>query len=113
MVVVIGHGLWKSRFGGDPGVIGDAVKLGSSTATVVGVMPEGFSFPTSQRIWAPLRLDAAHFKRREGPGLTVFGRLAPGASIEEAQTELDALGLRAAADFPDTHKNLRPRVKPY
>jgi putative ABC transport system permease protein len=112
-VVVLGFDVWQRRFGGDPRVVGRAVKLGSTSATVVGVMPAGFGFPVYQRIWAPLRVNVSDFKPREGPVVQVFGRLAPGVSLEEAQTELNAVALRAAADYPDTHRNLRPRVNTY
>jgi hypothetical protein len=112
-VVVLGHSLWKSRFGSDPGVVGRTVKLGTATATVVGVMPEGYGFPVSERIWAPLRADGSTLAPRSGPAVSVFGRLAPGASLDDARAELGAIGARAAALSPETHKNLRPRVTAY
>jgi putative ABC transport system permease protein len=112
-VVVIGHDVWRSRFGGDPGVVGRTVRLGSAQATVVGVMPEGFAFPIAQSLWVPLRLNPLDYERGQGPGIRVFGRLAPGATLAEAQAELAALGRRAAADFPATHRHLRPQVMPY
>ncbi|MEW5929205.1 MAG: ABC transporter permease [Gemmatimonadota bacterium] len=112
-VVVISHALWKSRFGSDPGVLGRTVKLGTATATVVGVMPEGFGFPVRERIWTPLRADGSTLAPRTGPAVSVFGRLAPGASMDDARAELGAIGARAAARSPETHKNLRPRVTAY
>jgi putative ABC transport system permease protein len=83
-VVVIGHRLWMTRFDGDPEVLGRSVKLGTTTAMIVGVMPEGFGFPESQRIWTPLRVNGSTLAPRTGPAIAVFGRLAPGVSIEEA-----------------------------
>ncbi len=112
-VVVIGHDVWRSRFAGDPGVIGRTVQVGDTTRTIVGVMPEGFGFPRSHSLWVPLRLADLQFGRRQGPWVNVFGRLAPGVSFEEAQAELSTLGRRAAADFPDTHEHIRPEVLPY
>ena len=112
-VIVIGHALWKARFASDPGVVGRTVKLGTVTATVVGVMPEGFAFPVSERIWAPLRADGSVLAPRTGPAVSIFGRLAPGASIDDARAELGAIGGRLAATSPETHKNLRPRVTTY
>ena len=112
-VVVLGHTIWKSRFGSDPAAIGRTVKLGSTVATVVGVMPEGFGFPTNQRIWTPLRVNAATIAPRTGPSVSIFGRLAPGASMEEAQAELDVIGARLTAANPETHKDLRPRITGY
>ncbi len=112
-VVVISHALWKTRFASDPGVVGRTVKLGTATATVVGVMPEGFGFPVSERIWTPLRVDGSLLGPRTGPAVSIFGRLAPGASMDEAQAEFDGIGARIAAVNPQTHKNLRPRVTTY
>jgi len=112
-VVVIGHGEWRRRFGGDPGVVGRTVRLGNTRSTVVGVMPEGFGFPVSDGFWTPLRLSALDHPRGQGPEIGVFGRLAPGATLREARAEIATHGRRAAADFPDTHRHLRPEVLPY
>jgi predicted permease len=112
-VVVIGHDEWRRRFGGDPGVVGRTVRLGSTPSTVVGVMPDGFGFPVSHGFWTPLRLSALDHPRGQGPEIGVFGRLAPGATLREARAEIATLGRRASADFPDTHRHLRPEVLPY
>jgi putative ABC transport system permease protein len=112
-VVVLGHDVWRTRFAGDPEVVGRTLHLGSTAHTVVGVMPPGFAFPVKHRYWTALRADPLHHPRGEGPELFVFGRLAPGATPEQAQAELTAVGRRTAAAFPDTHRHLRPRVLPY
>jgi putative ABC transport system permease protein len=112
-VAVIGHDMWHARFGGDPNVVGRVVQLGRTPTTVVGVMPVGFGFPIAQNLWTPLRLSALDYPRGEGPALHLFGRLTPGVTLAEAQTELTTWGHRAAADFPGTHQHLRPRVMPY
>ncbi|HEU4990789.1 MAG TPA: ABC transporter permease, partial [Gemmatimonadaceae bacterium] len=112
-VVVIGYWLWKTRFDSDPHVLGRTVKLGTAAATIVGVMPEGFGFPKGQRIWTPLRIDGSALAPRTGPAVSIFGRLAPGASMRDAQAELGAVAARIAAADPNTHKDLRPRVTPY
>ena len=112
-VVVISHALWNTRFASDAQVVGRTVKLGTLIATIVGVMPEGFAFPANQRIWMPLRADGSVLAPRTGPAVQIFGRLAPGVSMKEAQAELDVIGLRLAASYPETHRNLRPRVTPF
>ena len=76
-------------------------------------MPEGFGFPVSERIWTPLRVDGSALAPRTGPAVSIFGRLAPGASIDDARAELGVIGARIAASNPETHKNLRPRVTTY
>ncbi|MGH7577059.1 MAG: ABC transporter permease [Longimicrobiales bacterium] len=112
-VVVIGHDIWQTRFGGDPDVVGRAVRLGNVQSTVVGVMPKKFAFPVSHEAWTPLRLNVLNYARLHGPGLNVLGRLVRGVTLGEAQSELDYLGGRTAAEFPDTHEHLRPRVMAY
>ena len=112
-VVVISHRLWTTRFASDPRVIGRTVKLGTVTTTIVGVMPESFGFPVNERIWAPLRVSASTLAPRTGPTVSIFGRLAPNASIDEAQAELGVIAARMSASNPETHKHLRPRVTPY
>jgi predicted permease len=112
-VVVIGYAVWQNQFRGDPNVVGRQARLGNTVHTVVGVMPEGFAFPINHRLWTPLRADPAAYERRNGPGIQVFGRLAPGATLEQAQAELTAIGKRTAAAYPETHAQLRSRVLPY
>ena len=88
------------------------MRLGHGQTEIVGVMPAGYGFPVNFEFWTPLKLDALEHERRAGPGISMFGRLAAGASLEEAQAELTAIGRRTAADFPNTHEHLRPQVMP-
>jgi putative ABC transport system permease protein len=112
-VIVISATIWEARFARDPAVIGKTVKLGSVNATIVGVMPEEFGFPVAERVWTPLRTDGATLEPRSGPGVSVFGRLAPGKSIDDARAEMSVLGARMSASNPQTHQHLRPRVTTY
>ncbi len=112
-VIVIGYDVWRTRFTSDPDIVGRDVRLGNAVHTVVGVMPEGFAFPMFHGLWTPLQADASDYERRQGPGIFVFGRLAPGATLDGAQAELSTIGLRAAAAFPETHERLDPRIVPY
>ena len=112
-VVVIGHSLWQVMFEGDSGAVGRTIRLGSTRHTLVGVMPEGFGFPINNRVWAPLRLDPLDFEPGNAPPIEVFARLAPGATLEEAQTQLTTIGQRLAVDNPRTHEHIRPRVVRY
>jgi len=111
--VVIGHDEWVRRFGADPDIVGQSVGLGPTTYTIVGVMPEGFGFPTSHSFWIPWRVDAAAYAPRSGPSISVFGRLAPGATLDSAGAELTAISRRLSAASPATHEHLRPLVIAY
>lgn len=108
-VAVIGFDLWQNRLQGDPDVVGRSIRISGTPATIIGVMPEGFAFPRSHEIWTPLTLDATS-ARREGAGISVVGRLAEGATLEQARIELARIGSLAASDHPATHQHLRPRV---
>ncbi len=112
-VVVLGHDVWRARFAGDSAIVGQTVQLGEAYATVVGVMPDGFTFPIAHDAWTPLRPNALDDAPRRGPEITIFGRLAPGATLDEAKAELAALGQRAARELPNTHRHLQPQVMPY
>jgi predicted permease len=111
-VVIISDALWKTRFDSAPNVIGQVVKLGTISATIVGVMPAGFGFPVNQRIWTPLRTDAS-LAPRTGPPVSIFGRLAPNASMDDARAELAVVAARMASGLPETHKHLRLRPTMY
>jgi putative ABC transport system permease protein len=112
-VVVIGHEAWRSRFGGDPQVVGRTINIGGVAHTVVGVMPQGFAFPVNHHFWMPFRVDPLDYERLRGPELHMFGSLAPGVTMEQAQAELTIIGQRTAAAHPETYERLRPLVLPY
>lgn len=109
-VVMLGHDVWRAQFGADPEVVGRQVHLGSTRATVIGVMPEGFGWPRSYQLWTAMQLDPLDFPRGEGPAIAVGARIAPGVDRAEAEAELAAIGRRTAADFPESHGRLRPEL---
>jgi hypothetical protein len=74
-------------------------------------MPQRFGFPHNQQLWVPLPVQDA--PPREGPVVQVFGRLADGASWQDAAAELDVVSARFAADQPTTHAQLRTRVRAF
>jgi putative ABC transport system permease protein len=91
-VLVLGHRLWLERFGGDPAVVGRTVTFNGLPAQVAGVMPERFVFPdASVDLWAPFGLDEAAATNRFAHYLMAVGRLAPGATLEGAQWELETI----------------------
>ena len=112
-VAVIGHSIWQRRFAGASDIIGRTLQLGATQHTIVGVMPDGFGFPINNRVWTPLQLEPVDFARGEAPIIQVFGRLAPGATLDDARTQLTTIARRLAAEHPDTHSDVRTRVFPY
>ena len=107
-VFVLSHDLWQRRFGGDSAVIGQRLEAGldmeyESAGTIVGVMPEGFAFPTEDtEIWTQLPLDRAR-TWRGGHWFYMIGRLASGIDMEGAATEMKSLMDRWALEYPDHH----------
>src|SRR5262249_36750300 len=97
-VVVISDGLWRRKFGGDPALVGRTLRLSGELRTVVGIMPPGFeviyasdaSVPADIDVWRPFRDDVAKRPRDLG-FLRMVGRLGPGATVSQAQAELDAI----------------------
>jgi predicted permease len=95
-VAIISHGLWQRRFGGDPGIVGQAVRLDHQTHTITGVMPSGFVFPPESPVdvWVPLHHTAEEIAGRGNRFDTaMIGRLKPGVTVAAAAADLD----RAAA----------------
>ena len=112
-VLVLGYDQWQRHFDADPGVLGKTVRLDETVHTIVGVMPEGFLFPILHDAWVPLGLSGLDANAGAGPTLHVFGRVADGYSLEDARSELAAVGERMATAFPESHRSLRPQVIPY
>jgi predicted permease len=111
-VVVIGYDVWQQRFASDRSVIGQTVRLGETTRTVVGVMPAGFAFPTNHSYWIPLGADPLG-ALPPAPDGVIFARLAPGVSLDQAQAELSAVGLLPVTNAATSLDPRRPRVVPY
>jgi putative ABC transport system permease protein len=101
--VVLSYQLFERRFGGDPKVIGDVVRLDGEPYEVVGVAREGFDYPYGSEIWAPLWLDAETAARRDINYLDVIGRLRPGVSLADAQAELDVINASLQKEHPVTN----------
>ena len=109
-VAVISHGLWQ-ELGADPAIIGTPLRLGGGMRTVVGVMPRGFWFPSPlTRVWTPAPMSP---QRRSGL-YTLVGRVAPGVSVHDMRSHLDALtatmGTRFAYPMPQWDKTKTPSV---
>lgn len=112
-VVVIGHTVWRARFAADPGVVGRTVLLGGTPTTIVGIMPAGFGFPVDHQLWVPFRLDPLKYQPWRGPELHLLARLAPGATVEQAEAELAGTGRRIADAHPERPERLQPVVLPF
>ncbi|MCG6990017.1 MAG: ABC transporter permease [Gemmatimonadetes bacterium] len=103
-VLVLTHDFWERRFLGDPNVLGRSVTLDGTPYTVVGVMPETFDMiPANVQAFRPSDF-AAQRENRASRGYIAFGRLAPGATPEQAQREIDPVAQRLADQYPDANR---------
>ena len=112
-VAVIGYDLWQNRFGGRRDIIGQSVDLGATRHMIIGVMPPGFAFPINNRVWTPLQLVPSSFPPGKAPRIDVIGRLAPDASLEDAQREVAAIGHRLLSADSASHAYVQPHVLRY
>jgi putative ABC transport system permease protein len=101
-VVLLSYGLWQRRFGGDPNVVGKTVKLNGPPYTVVGVLPPDFIIsPRRYEVYRAMSFDDSQKVSRRARYLTVIARLRPGVTAEQARAEMNAVGARLAAQYPD------------
>lgn len=108
-VVMLGYGIWQERYNLSPAVIGRQVRVNEKPATIIGVMPKDFGFPTTIDMWMPLAPTADDLKR-DHRQLQVFGLLKPGTTMAAAQTELSGIAHRLAIANSATDKNYDARV---
>jgi putative ABC transport system permease protein len=114
-VVLLSDGFWTQRMGADPGVLGTTVTLDDQPYVVVGVMPPRFEFPPDAddvQLWTPLTIDDRLFGVRAMRVYNVVGRLAPGASVEQARAEMELLSIGIAEENPESNRGWSADVTP-
>jgi putative ABC transport system permease protein len=108
--VILSHGLWKSRFGGDPGILGRSLRMNGGDVQIVGVMPEDFLFQAARsrgrdpQIFVPLHLEMNE-QRRSSHSLESIARLQSGVSLEQADADIRSLGVQLAQEHPQTNQH--------
>jgi putative ABC transport system permease protein len=101
-VIVLSHGMWQRRFGGDPGIVGRTISLSGTPVTILGVMPAGFYFPNrTAEFWRPVALNPANASRG-GHFLGVVARMKPGRTLAQAGGEMKAISERLALQYPES-----------
>ena len=110
-VVVISEPLWRTRFGGEPTLIGRAITLDGELYTVIGVVPAGFQILFPADLWTPFMPRRSPEQRRQHY-LQVVGRLKPGVTIDEAREDLARIGEGIARLSPDTNNGWGVTIEP-
>jgi acyl-ACP--UDP-N-acetylglucosamine O-acyltransferase len=100
-VAIVSDAVWQRRYQGDPALVGRQITINARPHTVVGVMPPRFGFPNNEKVWIPLA-PVAEGEPRNARTLLAYGRLAPGASLAAAQTELTSVASAIGAEYPLT-----------
>jgi putative ABC transport system permease protein len=112
-VAILAGGLWKARYGGDPSIVGRAIRINGRPTIVVGIMRETFRFPATTDVWQPLALmPGLAAEQRNARTLSVFGRLAEGILLADVRGQLKAVAARLARDYPDTNRDVRIAAVP-
>jgi putative ABC transport system permease protein len=102
-VVIISDALWRSRYAGDPSILGRTLRANGETYTIIGVMPPDFDFPGGQKLWFPIPWDRSALTRENGQ-VFVVGRLRPGVSRGAAEAEMSSIVASLAREYPDTNR---------
>ena len=127
-VIVLSDGYWRRRFGADPGIVGQQLMVEGRPTTVIGIMPPDFHFPLKSMlgpsgfspsvepdVWTPIDLTDPRFVQNGVPVrvphyLSVVGRLAPGATVEQARQEIIGITARLAEEYPEINRGLSGTV---
>jgi predicted permease len=121
-VALVSYGMWRTRFSGDPKVLGKTIRLNRHELTIVGVAPQGFHGTLAGvvfDVWMPVTMATAmgtgngtlHYRGTRDETSTIV-RLKPGVTIEQARAEVAALGRRLTATYPATNRGVDLTVTP-
>src|SRR5947207_3839721 len=112
--IVMGHGLWVSRFGADPEIVNKKILLDGVSYAVVGVMPRDFLFPDpanfhvsgpEDQLWVPLALSPSQLANHGSHNLNVIARLKSGVTLAQAQTHMDGVARHLADEYPRSEEH--------
>jgi putative ABC transport system permease protein len=103
-VAVISEEIWRRRFGGDPRVVGRSLILSGDSYQVVGILRQGQRYPAGAHVWVPLVFSQQEMAQRGAVFFGAFGRLAPGATLEQARAEVGVIARRLRDQYPEANK---------
>jgi len=110
--VVLSYRLWQEAYGGDPNVTGRTARMETTPVTIIGVMPASIDFPSGSDFWFPTPLLSKGLQNRRAHCLRAVGLLKPSVSIEQAQSDLNAISQRLAAQYPESNRGWSLRLEP-
>ncbi len=105
LAVILGYRVWRTRYGGDPNVVGTLTRVNGRPSVIVGVMPEGMQFPQNTDVWGVF-VPTDEQQRRTARMLDVFGRVRDGVSRREAAAEIGTIGSRLITQYPQDYEEI-------
>ncbi|MGH9759989.1 MAG: ABC transporter permease, partial [Blastocatellia bacterium] len=113
-VAMLSEEIWRRRFSGDTGILGRSIDLDGQSLTVIGVLSSKSEFPIGMDAWLPIsQLTEDERTTRVLHALVAVGRLKPGVSIQQAQTEISGIGRRLAETYPATNTGIGLVASPF
>ena len=112
-VAILGGTVWRNRYGSAPSVVGRTVIINGTPSTIVGVMRDGFRFPVVADLWQPISAMPAYAESRDARVVDAFGRLTDANTMRQAESELETIAARLGREYPETSRDVRPKVSPY
>jgi predicted permease len=109
-VVVLGYEVWRDRYASDQDVVGQDVRVNGTVGTIIGVMPEGFRWPSNHDLWMAMTDDARSVPRGEGRNYGVIGRLADGVSWDRGSQDVASIAAQLEREHPDLNENMTARL---
>jgi putative ABC transport system permease protein len=112
-VVILGHGFWQRRFGGDEAIVGKQITLNNQSYMVIGITAPDFRFGLDTDIYTLIGQSEDQCFKSRGchPGIYVVGRLKPGVSVEQGRADMDAIMGRLGQQYPDTNTDRRIHIE--
>ena len=114
-VVVLSYGLWQRRFGGQASILNQTLTFNGKSYTVIGVMPQGYQYPSRVEMWVPvgqLSADSNWQQRGNHPGLYGVARLKPGVTLAAAQADMENIAVNLERQYPDANAGGRVKIQP-
>jgi putative ABC transport system permease protein len=106
-VVILSHDLWRTRFDGDPAILGRSIRINMREYEVVGVMPAGFAFPTADiQLWTPFAEQESFPRQRRPHYLRAIARLKPSVTLEQARADMAGIAAQLEKEYPETNTQM-------
>ncbi len=109
--VMLSHAFWQRRYGGDASVVGSSMMVGGAAYEILGVMPPGFEYPGNIEMWFPMQFEGPYTQGRGNNNFFIVGRLREGATIQQAQTQVDVVARGLQEQYPGTNAGWSLRLE--